>query len=223
MAALWKKWFTEKTLPGRFALGGVVTLWLVALAYGAYQLHEYASIPGTSPSPLQQWPVESRLQLAADRPTLVFFMHPKCPCSRATLAELERFLVGYGSACQIYGVFVRGQRHAPSWIEGPLWEKVGLMENVARMEDAGGVEGGRFQVGVSGECFLFAPDGSILFHGGITPARGHIGDSRGLQALMSRIKEWHAGAHPMERVDTPVFGCSIRRMCTPPAAEGAKL
>src|SRR5262245_7166738 len=39
------------------------------------------------------WPRDSRITLAQDRPTVLFFMHSKCPCTRASLAELERLWV----------------------------------------------------------------------------------------------------------------------------------
>ena len=194
-------------------------VWMGALVYGARILHRYAATPGTVVSRLQEWPAESRLNLAPDRPTLVLFLHPRCPCSRATLAELERFLTGYQKACRVYVVFVRGLEHGKSWVEGPLWEKVNHLEGVAPYEDAGGVEGGLFQAAVSGECFLFAPDGALLFHGGITPARGHEGNNRGIRSVRQLVRQWYSGGQGLVRVDTPVFGCSIRPLCTRLAGE----
>jgi len=198
-------------------------VWLGALVYGAGMLHHYSATPGTVVSRLRQWPSESRLSLAPDRPTLVLFLHPRCPCSWATLDELERFWTRYHTAARMYVVFVRGLEHKREWVEeGPLWEKVNHLEGVVCLEDADGVEGGLYQAAVSGECFLFAPDGALLFHGGITPARGHVGDNRGIRAVRQFIRQWHTGGRRMAQVETPVFGCSIRSLCSSVAKEAPR-
>src|SRR6185436_11568509 len=70
-------------------LGLAGALWLAAVAAGLSVLLNFENEPGlaaaTAPS---QWPAESRLKPAADRPTLLLFAHPLCSCTRATIGEL---------------------------------------------------------------------------------------------------------------------------------------
>ena len=47
---------------------------------------------GSAASPIHRWPATSQLVRDPGRPTLIMFVHPHCPCSRATLAELDRLL-----------------------------------------------------------------------------------------------------------------------------------
>lgn len=70
--------------------------------------------------------------------------------------------------------------------------------------DLDGAQAKLFKAGTSGEVFVYSPAGQLLFHGGLTPSRGHEGDSVGTQSLMeiarvglSRVKE------------AAVFGCTL--------------
>src|SRR5687768_1828200 len=67
------------------ALG--VWLWMTVYAFEAYQPADrfrHAS-----------WPKNSRVSLADSRCTLLFFIHPRCPCTRASVTELEKLLAGH--------------------------------------------------------------------------------------------------------------------------------
>ena len=52
---------------------------------------------------------------------------------------------------------------------------------------------------------LYDIQGRLLFSGGITSARGHEGDSAGLQRISSLLRTGKA-----DRSDAPVYGCSMR-------------
>jgi hypothetical protein len=45
----------------------------------------------------------------------------------------------------------------------------------------------------------------LLFSGGITPARGHEGDSAGSDAIVELVK----GRIPSNVIREPVFGCTL--------------
>ena len=51
-------------------------------------------------------------------------------------------------------------------------------------QDISGDEARRFGAATSGEALLYSPSGKLLFHGGITPSRGHEGGSVGRDALV---------------------------------------
>jgi hypothetical protein len=73
---------------------------------------------------------------------------------------------------------------------------------VHRDDDA--AETRRFQSETSGQTILYAPDGRLLFQGGITQCRGHAGDNPGRSALVALLE--HKTFSPVE---TPVFGCAL--------------
>src|SRR4051812_39527867 len=74
-----------------FVLFGI---WSVALCAGWYWMakYQYASDSVHENSVAILWPPESKLGSTPSHPTLVLFLHPRCPCSRASLAELERLI-----------------------------------------------------------------------------------------------------------------------------------
>src|SRR5947209_1990485 len=66
--------------------------WAAAVASGGWQLWTYASTAAPQAQAPVQWPVPSNLSHDAMLPTLVMAVHPKCPCSRASIGELARLM-----------------------------------------------------------------------------------------------------------------------------------
>src|SRR5262245_47284078 len=73
-----------------WALFAVV--WLALLAYGLRQGFLHATTAGLSELAPKVFPISSRLPRALDRATLFMFVHPECPCTRASLHELSGLL-----------------------------------------------------------------------------------------------------------------------------------
>jgi hypothetical protein len=71
-------------------------------------------------------------------------------------------------------------------------------------QDQAGREAELFGALSSGETLLYAPEGTLLFHGGITFGRSHEGDNPGLSAIVELV---HHGA--ANRSSTHVFGCAL--------------
>src|SRR5438552_8947030 len=65
-------------------------LWLVAAAAGSWCLSKYESAPGRAALTPDQWPVATRIAASHDCPTLLMFAHPQCPCTRASIENLNR-------------------------------------------------------------------------------------------------------------------------------------
>src|SRR4051794_6740397 len=64
-------------------------LWASGVAFGLRVLFNYETTPGRAGSPPEHWPAQSWIQRPTNRFTLVMLSHPDCPCTSATLAELE--------------------------------------------------------------------------------------------------------------------------------------
>ena len=66
------------------------TVWLSLVVTGMAMIIRYANVPGASGVKPVNWPADSQIALDANRFTLVMFAHPHCPCTRASLGELEQ-------------------------------------------------------------------------------------------------------------------------------------
>lgn len=181
---------------------GVASLLVVVGGWAI--VHGYANAPGIAGAPPGRWPVASRVAAAADRPTLVMALHPHCPCSRATLEELDRLMARAGSRVAAHVLFVRPRGLPEDWAETDLRRRAAAIRGVAVFDDADGIEAERFHAATSGQTMLYGADGTLLFSGGITAARGHAGDNAGRSALAALLTT-HAAA--VRR--TPVFGCAL--------------
>src|SRR2546422_955144 len=74
-------------LNKRMVVAGM--LWLAAVSAGSLAMLRYANTPGhTAQAPLQ-WSAGSLIARDSQRATLVMFVHPRCPCSRASVGELS--------------------------------------------------------------------------------------------------------------------------------------
>ncbi|HTC21602.1 MAG TPA: hypothetical protein VK859_12185, partial [bacterium] len=76
--------------------------------------------------------------------------------------------------------------------------------------DLDGSEAARFGARTSGQVVLYDEGGRLLFNGGITEGRGHIGDNAGLQRIVSLVKTGRA-----DKNDSLVFGCPLNAKACP--------
>ncbi len=137
---------------------------------------------------------------------MLVFCHPHCPCTRATLAELSRLMGRCGDKLDAYVLFDRPAHATADWDRTSLREQGESIPGVTVLTDVGGDQGLLFNVRTSGEVLLYDSRGQLVFHGGITPARGHEGYSAGRK----KIEEFTTMGGP-DRVTTPVFGCPLRK------------
>ena len=179
-------------------------LWVSAMVAGFMVLEREEFTPVASTQVVASFPPDSAIQLASDKPTLVMFLHPYCPCSRASLHELDELLAETQNKVSMTIVFTIPKGIEPGWEQGVLWKSAAALPGVRIMRDEGGVEALRFGVKGSGHTLLYDASGRLLFSGGITPSRGHEGDSEGRSAIVDFVHNGHASVS-----HTPVFGCSL--------------
>src|SRR5688572_17630282 len=75
-----------------FTLGLLIAAWAVGVGAGIWVLWAYANRPGPAGAAAASWPADSALRPDPSRPTMIMFIHPECPCSRASIEELNRLL-----------------------------------------------------------------------------------------------------------------------------------
>jgi hypothetical protein len=132
------------------------------------------------------------------------FVHPQCPCSTASIDELERLMSDCQGRVAAHVLFFRPQEMTESWVKSSLWTKASAIPGVSVAIDVAGVEAQRFHSLTSGHTVLYDADGRLLFQGGITISRGHSGDNPGRAAIVNLLH-----GIPTDQIRTPVFGCSL--------------
>jgi hypothetical protein len=180
-------------------------LWIVAVLTGTGLMLKYSEAPATTVSPPSQWPDGTGIHRQPEQPVLVMFVHPHCPCSSASIGELERIVARCPAAAEVHVVFLHPEGMPLSWVQSDLWRKASAIPGVKVTQDDAGEESIRFHCATSGETLLYDANGVLAFHGGITASRGHAGDNPGSDAVLALLRQERAG-----QLTTPVFGCALR-------------
>jgi hypothetical protein len=196
-------------MPFRIAL---CALWLAGIGAGFAVVLKYQNTEGRAGVTPQHWPAGTLIALDPDRDTLVMFAHPRCPCTRASLDELNRLLARTSGKVRPQVWFVRPAGLPAGWTETDLWRSAAALPGVTVREDAGGAQASLFGAETSGYVVLYDPRGRLLFKGGITGSRGHAGDNAGENAVVSLLIGGDAALS-----QTRVFGCSLLGQCEAPS------
>jgi len=193
-------------------LSGALVVWISLVGFGMGYLWTYSGTPGVQNAASPSWPSGTKLALSPERPTLVMFVHPRCPCSRASLEELNTLLAHVGDRPHTLVVFVRPPAVAAGWEKSELWSQASAIPGTKLFVDALGEESRRFGAATSGQTYLYDSAGRLLFRGGMTASRGHVGANSGRRALEQIV----AGETPAV-ASTRVYGCPLLGQATPPS------
>lgn len=189
-------------------------LW-IGLIVGSILLTERRdSTPGDAGSPATAWPAATALLPLRDGWTLVMQAHAQCPCTVASLGELERLLGELqGQPLRTYVLVVCPEGSASAdFAEGDTLERARALRDrnpdVAVVIDADGREAARFGARTSGQVTLFDATGRLRFAGGLTPSRGRRGDGPGRDAILEIFDD---SAHLDSHGAAAVFGCPLQQ------------
>ncbi len=186
----------------RIALLAVLFVWAVAVSSGFVLMTRYAQAEGRVAGPPPAG--ELALPIASEGYTLVMAVHPRCPCTKASLYELERLLPRAGGQLTCVFVVLAPADRPDDW-HGEARARLrsrGLGGTV--IVDPGGEMAARLGCFTSGSVVLYDRVGTPLFWGGVTSGRGHAGDNAGTDAIRAIL----VGRTPAHRT-TPVFGCPL--------------
>jgi hypothetical protein len=131
-------------------------------------------------------------------------VHPQCPCTRASVAELAHVVAQVRDKARVFVLFYKPEGAGADWTNTDLHRAVTQIPGVTIVPDIDGKEAERFGAETSGHSFLFDRSGALLFNGGITASRGHAGDNLGETAIISA-----ANSGATKQTHTLVFGCSL--------------
>jgi len=178
--------------------------WLAAIVAGLGALEAYNARPGgvgQTPAVFADWAGPD----SQGRPRLVMFLHPRCPCSRASLSEFAEIVARAGATASVEVVFVKPEGTGPDWSNTALRKQAAAIAG-ARLIDDDGTLAERLGAETSGYVVLYDARGKLLFSGGITRSRGHEGESAGRQMILALLK---GEADAPVGARTPVYGCAL--------------
>ncbi|AIE87124.1 hypothetical protein [Fimbriimonas ginsengisoli] len=177
--------------------------WPILVLWGAFVLSGFAALAvrESSPGAGAQPP---KAEAARGKCRLLVFIHPECPCSRSTLAELDR-LLSAAPTRPITEVYVYAPHtESRGWAMGSLYKQaVAIRFTEVRLDPDGDIAK-RYKVQTSGQTVLYSPKGVLLFSGGITASRAHEGDNDGRDAILAFLAGTGSNV-----TSTPVYGCSF--------------
>jgi hypothetical protein len=182
----------------------LLLFWGLVVGSGIVVLEVHATRPGDAGTPSVRWPGGSFVPRAGGRPTLLIFLHPRCPCSRASLAELTQIMSRCAGRVSAHALLLLPAHPPKEWGESTIQQNLAEVTDILTWQDREGSEARRFGVASSGHVLLYDAQGRLTFSGGITSARGHQGDNHGREAVIALIL-----GKDVDRRGNPVFGCPI--------------
>ena len=191
--------------------------WLLAAGIGFVWILNYQSTSGAAGIAPEHWPTGTQITLDSQRDTLVMFAHPQCPCTRASMEELNRLLARTEGKVVVQVFFFKPDKFSGDWVHSDLWKSAAAIPGVVVREDPNGAQARLFGAETSGDVLLYDTHGRLLFNGGITGSRGHAGDNAGEDAVLAILAGRDTGVK-----QTQVFGCSLLGSCPAPPLGAAK-
>lgn len=197
------KWFT--------CLRASAVGWVVLVAAGVWWQcrYDYSQGPrGVVPALL---PEMAALEHSSGAPIVIMALHPRCPCSRASVGELDALLERIPRRVDAVLLVCTPEAASDEWREAA--QRVAIKVPRARVVlDAGGEMAARLGMMTSGAVVVYDAAGALLFDGGLTPGRGVTGSSVESQQLAEALLQADGGAVPGACViRAPVFGCGLVR------------
>jgi hypothetical protein len=184
-------------------------LWLAGAGWGFSVLAKYQGTQGAVGTTPAQWPAGTQITLNPKQDTLIMFAHPQCPCTRASIEELNRLLGKADGKLVAHVYFFSPRDHQSDWVKTDLWRSAAAIPGVSVHEDVDGREARLFGAETSGYVLVYDTYGQLLFNGGITESRGHAGENAGENTIVALVS-----GQATSLKQTPTFGCSLMGECS---------
>lgn len=187
----------------------IATIWVGGIVAGGFAMFRHEFTAGeTEPAP-QELPKEfSKLGPKTDAElTLIMAVHPDCPCTSASIEQLDRFLTSHPEKTQAVAFFWTDPQN-PDPIDlssNAYWSRLSKMKAARIYPDPGGQNAAKLGALVSGAVAAYDANGKLRFQGGLTATRGHAGPSPSIDVLTC-IAE---GREICGSNQSPNFGCSL--------------
>lgn len=182
----------------------LAAIWLITISAGLVKLYNYGATPGVLTAVPLRWPIETIIQKGAAPFQLVMVAHPRCPCTRASIGELESIMAKTQGQIAAHVLFIKPKDVSEDWVQTDLVETAKKIPGVGVYVDQDAKQAKLFGGTTSGQVFLYDSAGKLTFSGGITASRGHSGDNLGKKNIIAL-----ANNENVEQSKTPFFGCLL--------------
>lgn len=181
-------------------IGGWLTLCVAQCA----ALVDFSLTPGNDTRPPNRdvsasaWPAPSEFRA-------IVALHPKCPCSWATLTELDHLLRAADGrlACRL--LCFRPKDAADDFCDTRLMKAAANLLHTQIVIDPEAKQASQLGMTTSGAMVIYDAAGQLAFYGGVTTARGHAGPSLVTESIERLLDD---GLMPVSC--HPAYGCSLR-------------
>jgi hypothetical protein len=181
----------------------IIALWAGAIGFGMQRVWTYSTTPGSATAPPVRWPGSAELAPRAGEPVLMMFVHPQCPCTRASLHELQVIMERARQRPAAWVLITRPRDMPEGWEQTATWKMAQEIPGVRVRVDVDSVEARRFGAETSGHVILYDRRGAV-FSGGITSGRGHTGMNDAERQVIALLD-----GGPVKGEAFPVFGCKL--------------
>lgn len=194
-----------KNLP----MFGLAMGWIGVLAVGTAISATYENKPGDPASaPAIAISTDGVEPAKSSKATfhIIMFVHPKCPCTRASMAELRNLMEKFPDL-KATVFFYRPASEKTGWEKTEIWKMASSVKNIDPQIDVDGQKAKSYRAVTSGQVLLYDTSERLVFSGGITGARGHVGENVGEDMVAGVLAKRSSAIGKNFRA--PVFGCRI--------------
>jgi len=154
----------------------VFLVWTGLVLSGLTGLSLYSHTPNVEHLRQTEWN-EVLLGPRSEGYTLIYLLHPQCPCTLASNFEIQRILQREYPDLNILTIIRTNDTTISSPIGGDI------------LYDANGYLSRTLGINTSGHVILYNSEGNAIYSGGVTPSRGHRGNSFGGHSLRQLLSK----------------------------------
>lgn len=195
----------------------LAVVWLCAVAIVSGWLVVRSTSAGPRQAGPDSWPATILGPQSSDRLSIVVALHPKCPCSKATITQLSELARALGDTAEFVALLLVPSGMDADWMHSNTRDQLATLPSCRVILDHRGEAARALGMRTSGHVQAFSPDGSLVFSGGVTPSRGDLGPCAPLEVLSALASRPAEGNGPPAAA--PVFGCQLFDEPDAPLAE----
>jgi hypothetical protein len=192
----------DRNKPRRFfAVAGSI-VWLVVLSSSLFALSAFGRLAGHSGVPSVSF--QSQLFRSGEKQILIVAVHPRCPCTRATVSELAKIIAHAKNNIDLKALVYIPSDATREWTDT---SSIGRLRELgfAIILDPKGKIAEQLGAETSGHVLLYRQNGELALSGGITAGRGHEGDNPAKDRLLRALE----AAEHSPTIFTAIYGCSL--------------
>lgn len=184
----------------------IALVWAAAVAVGVC-LHAGAeSSPSDGGGGPHVLPPIAALKTPPGVPLIAMALHPRCPCSPASVDELEALAGRSFQPVTVVVLVSTPAQDSEEWDEA--FDRIsGKLSSMRVIKDRAGAIAASLGMHASGATLIYDSAGRLVFSGGLTLARGMAGANPAAIEAMKRAGCSEA-ALPVD-THSPVFGCRL--------------